>query len=122
MRIETDESHDLISAEKVDGTKIYGANGDKIGSVKSVMINKTSGKVAHVVADIGSFLGMGGEYHVLPWDQLDYDTNLGGYKTMLTEDKLKGAPTFKATESHMAYDRDYETRTYGYYGSTPYFA
>ncbi|MHB9881215.1 PRC-barrel domain-containing protein [Pacificimonas sp. ICDLI1SI03] len=122
MRIETDESHDLISAEKVDGTAIYGADGDKMGHVKTVMINKRSGQVAHVVADIGSFLGMGGEYHALPWDKFTYDTDLNGYNLDVTEEQLRGGPTFREDNSNQAFDRDYETRMYGYYGSTPYFA
>ncbi|MGB3723766.1 MAG: PRC-barrel domain-containing protein [Pacificimonas sp.] len=122
MRIETDESHDLISAEKVDGTAIYSAGGDKMGTVKSVMINKQSGQVAHAVLSIGGVLGMGSEYHAMPWDKLDYDTELGGYRLNVTEEQLKTGPTFNEGDSHRAYDRDYESRMYDHYGSTPYDA
>ena len=39
-------------------------------------------------------LGVGEEEHTIPWSKLDYDTSLGGYRTDITEDQLRGAPTF----------------------------
>jgi hypothetical protein len=33
----------------------------------------------------GGFLGMGAEEHPVPWGKLTYDTNLGGYRTDITE-------------------------------------
>lgn len=122
MRIETDESHDLISAEKVDGTAVYSRDGDKAGSVKSVMINKSSGQVEHAVLSVGGFLGMGSEYHTIPWDKLDYDTDLGGYRLNVTEEQLKSGPTFSETDSGLVGERDYQDRVYSHYGSTPYYS
>jgi hypothetical protein len=42
----------------------------------------------------GGFLGMGEEEHAVPWGKLTYDTSLGGYRTDITEQQLRGAPTF----------------------------
>ncbi|MGB7405832.1 MAG: PRC-barrel domain-containing protein [Pacificimonas sp.] len=120
MNIEPEETSQLIAADRVDGTNLYGRNGDKAGTVKSVMINKRTGRVEHVVADIGSFLGMGGELHTLPWNRLDYDTNLNGYRMNVTDDQLKEGPTLNDTNNR--FSRDYEDRVYGHYGSTPYYA
>lgn len=121
MNIETNETHDLISADKVDGTAVYGRGGDKIGTVKSVMIGKRSGRVAHAVLSVGGVLGMGGEYHTVPWDKLDYDTDLNGYRLDVTEEQLKNAPTFRENDTGKLYDRSYEERVYSHYGSTPYY-
>jgi hypothetical protein len=35
----------------------------------------------------------------VPWSKLTYDTNLGGYRTDLTEQQLGGRQLFRATES-----------------------
>ena len=43
--VATDETDSLISSEKVEGTAVYDRNGEKLGSVHSVMIDKFSGKV-----------------------------------------------------------------------------
>jgi hypothetical protein len=69
-----------------------------MGTIKRVMIDKISGKVAYAVLSFGGFLGIGDEYYPLPWQSLKYDTNLGGYVTGLTEAKLKGAQKY-ASES-----------------------
>jgi hypothetical protein len=39
----------------------------------------------------GGFLGMGNQYHPLPWSVLKYDTNLGGYVVNLDKRQLEGA-------------------------------
>ena len=57
----------------------------------------------------------------LPWEKFDYNTDLGGYQLDVTEDQLKGAPTYKESERDTAYDRDYQTRSYDYWAVTPYW-
>jgi hypothetical protein len=37
---------------------------------------------------------MGSEEHTIPWGKLTYDTSLGGYRTDISEDQLRGAPAF----------------------------
>src|SRR5262245_3432484 len=52
------ETVSLIGSDKVDGTAVYGADDNRIGSVQRVMIDKISGKVAYAVISFGGFLGM----------------------------------------------------------------
>ena len=104
MPIETFErdSGRLISSDKVDGTAVYSNGNEKVGSIKCVMIDKTSGHVSYAVLSFGGFLGIGENLYPLPWNILKYDTKLGGYKTGLSADRLKGAP--KYGESEMIWD------------------
>ena len=74
-----DETVSLISAGKVQGTNVYNTQGDSLGEVYDVMIDKRSGKIAYAVMSFGGFLGMGNSYHPLPWNTLKYDTRQGGY-------------------------------------------
>jgi hypothetical protein len=53
-----------------------------------------SGKVSYAVLSFGGFLGIGDDHYPLPWQSLKYDTNLGGYRTGITETQLKGAPKY----------------------------
>jgi hypothetical protein len=86
------EFGNLIGSDKVEGTAVYGADRKKIGSIKRVMIDKTSGKASYAVLSFGGFLGIGDDYYPLPWQSLKYDTSLGGYIAGITEDRLQGAP------------------------------
>jgi hypothetical protein len=83
------ETTSLIGSDKVEGTAVYGMDGNSIGTIQRIMIDKISGKVAYAVTSFGGFLGMGEDYYPLPWSQLKYDTGLGGYRTNLTVAQLK---------------------------------
>jgi hypothetical protein len=114
------ETATLIGSDKVDGTAVYGADQEKIGSIQRVMIDKISGKVAYAVMSFGGFLGMGEDYYPVPWSTLKYDTNLGGYRVNLTNDQLKGAPKYSSS-TDWNWSRDNDRRVYEYYKATPYW-
>ena len=105
------ETVSLIGSDKVDGTAVYGADDQKIGSVQRVMIDKVSGKVAYAVVSFGGFLGMGEDYYPLPWPNLKYDMSVSGCRVGITEDQLKGAPRFDRNTS----DRSKDRAVYDYY-------
>src|ERR1700758_4247852 len=88
------EFGNLIGSDKVEGTAVYGADDNKIGSIERVMIDKVSGKVSYAVLGFGGFLGIGNDHYPLPWQSLKYDTRLGGYVAGVTEKQLRGAPKY----------------------------
>jgi hypothetical protein len=94
MVTEARETVSLIGSDKVEGTAVYGADDTKIGSIERVMIDKMTGKVSYAVLSFGGFLGIGDDHYPLPWQSLKYDTNLGGYRTDITETQLRGAPKY----------------------------
>src|SRR3954463_15483975 len=96
----------LIESDRVEGTTVYDASGNNIGSIKRLMIEKVSGKVAYAVMSFGGFLGMGADEHTIPWNKLNYDTSLGGYRTDISEDQLRGAPAFARDSDEDWLDRD----------------
>jgi hypothetical protein len=116
-----DENAQVISASKVTGTDVYNTAGDHLGEVKDVMIDKRSGKIAYAVMSFGGFLGLGEQYHPLPWATLKYDTRQGGYVVGVTVDQLKSAPTYAANQKPAWDDRAYETRIHDYYKAAPYW-
>jgi hypothetical protein len=106
--------HTLIASDRVEGTTVYDPAGKNIGSVKRLMIEKISGRVAYAVLSFGGFLGMGGEEHALPWNKLKYDTKLGGYRTDVTEQQLRGAPA-PSRERASEHDMHEYLRRVGFY-------
>jgi hypothetical protein len=111
----TRETVSLIGSDKVEGTAVYGSDDNKIGSVQRVMIDKISGKVAYAVISFGGFLGMGENHYPLPWSNLKYDTNVGGYRVGITEDQLKGAPKYTRSTQWDWSDRARDREVYDYY-------
>jgi PRC-barrel domain len=93
------ETYSLIASDKVEGTPVYRSNGEQIGKIQRVMIDKPSGKVAYAVMSFGGFLGIGEDYRPMPWSVLTYNERLGGYEVNLTDQQLKGAPKYSEHES-----------------------
>ena len=116
------ETGNLIASDKVQGTNVYNAAGDNLGAIYDVMIDKPSGKVAYAIMSFGGFLGMGNQYHPLPWSVLKYDTNLGGYVVHLDKRQLEGAPAYDVGDEPAWGDRAYESKIHDYYGVGPYWA
>src|ERR1043165_8693529 len=92
MATEARETAAFIGSDKVEGTTVYDAQGEKMGSIERVMINKRSGQVAYAVLSFGGFLGIGNDSYPIPWPTLSYDTSLGGYRTTITEQQLQQFP------------------------------
>jgi sporulation protein YlmC with PRC-barrel domain len=110
----------LIESDRVEGTTVYDPQGNNIGSIKRLMIDKVSGRVAYAVMSFGGFLGIGEEEHSVPWNKLTYDTNLGGYQTDITADQLRGAPAFSRDPEYDWSDRTREQELHDHYRA-PYY-
>lgn len=109
--------HPLIPAGRVNGTAIYNREGEKLGSVEDVAIDKVSGRVAYAILSFGGFLGMGERYHPVPWNLLTYDVERRGYVIPCDKAQLEAAPTIDTEELSGWDDTDVRERLYGYYGS-----
>lgn len=111
-----DYSHALISSRRVEGTPVYNKEGDKLGTIHSVMIEKRSGRVAYAVMSFGGFLGLGERVHPVPWELLTYDVDRDGYVVDLSREQLEKAPTMHLDEDDRPVDQAYDEAT-TYYGT-----
>ena len=100
----------LIEGDRVEGTTVYDPQGNNLGSIKRLMIEMS----------FGGFLGMGTEEHPVPWEKLTYDTRLGGYRTDITEQQLRGAPAFARDPNYDWSDRNRERQLHDHYRA-PYY-
>ncbi|MGO4396360.1 PRC-barrel domain-containing protein [Variovorax sp. M-6] len=105
----------VISSERVEGTAVYNAGGDKLGSIDDLMIDKVSGQVRYAVLEFGGFLGMGTDRYPIPWNMLKYDTVQDGYVVPLDKAQLEGAPRY-GSGAVPDYDDAYRSSVDKYYG------
>src|SRR6185312_541971 len=122
MNASTHETTRLISSEKVEGTAVRRSDGDKVGTIDSVMLDKHTGKVAYAVMSFGGFLGMGEEYYALPWSTLRYNEQLDAYELNVSDDQLRNAPlaTTDFFDNGVA-DRQWEDNIHRHYRAQPYW-
>jgi sporulation protein YlmC with PRC-barrel domain len=79
----------LIESDRVEGTYVYDPNDNHIGTIKRLMIDKISGQVSSAVISFGGFFGLAEREYSIPWNKLQYDVTLAGYRTDITEQDLK---------------------------------
>lgn len=115
-----DETPQLIASDKVESTSVFDKKGEEIGTVRKLMIGKRDGQVHYVVMGFGGMFGMGENNYPLPWDSLNYDTKLDGYKLKnLAKDDLSAdkAPSYKRNEEP-SWSNDYDKQIRLYYFPT----
>jgi hypothetical protein len=113
--------HQLVASDRVDGTVVRRPNGDKIGHIERMMIDKLTGKVAYAVLSFGGFLGIGSRFLPLPWGRLNYNPKLECYQLDLHDDELQRAPSFRADADFDWGNRQSEEELHRYYGVPPYW-
>ena len=70
----------LIASDKIEGTNIFDTTGEKIGSVRKLMINPITARVDYVVMGFGGLFGMGEDLYPVPFETLSYDPRVEGFR------------------------------------------
>ena len=113
--------HTLIASDRIEGTAVRRANGDRIGHIERLMIDKLSGKVSYAVMSFGGFLGIGSNLLAVPWAALNYNRKLDAYQLDIDDDELRHAPSFTETHDFDWGDRSQEEALHRHYGVRPYW-
>lgn len=112
--------HPMILSSRVVGSPVYNREGDRLGHVDDLSIEKVSGRTIYAIMSFGGFLGIGERFHPVPWSLLDYDAGQGGFMVPLDKAALEGAPHYDAAEIRQLggpEHRNYGDSIYGYYGT-----
>ena len=113
--------HPFIESDRVEGTVVYDAQGDRVGTIERLMIEKVSGRVAYVMISFGELLGSGKGSHTIPWGKLKYDTKLRGYRIDINKSELSEAPSFAQSDTFDWSNREQEQELHDYYRIPPYW-
>ena len=57
---------------RVEAAAVYGRDGQKIGTIERLMLEKKAGTVAYAVVQCGGFLKGEIHHYPLPWNSLKY--------------------------------------------------
>ncbi|RIV84620.1 PRC-barrel domain-containing protein [Aurantiacibacter zhengii] len=109
-----DPSGNFIASDRVEGTRVYRPDGERIGRINHFMVNKRSGKAEFAVMSFGGFLGLGDELRPVPWDALEYSNDLGGYVVSADDDTFRNSPFIEGGTAP-DWDSSYAQALYGYW-------
>lgn len=88
----------LIASGRVRGTKVFSADGEKVGKIEDVALDKRTGQVAFAVLGSGGFLGGDKDFRALPWADLTYDEERDGYVLPATRAEIEATPALDEAE------------------------
>ena len=111
--------HDLIGSDQIEGTVVRRSDGDKLGKIERLMIDKITGTVAYAVLNFGGLFGLGHDHYPIPWSLLKYNPTSKAYEIDISEERLsKAGESFKALDFG---DRAQEAKLHSRYGAMPYW-
>ncbi len=107
---------DFIAVTTLIGQRLQNAAGEDVGQIQEAIVDRRTGKLAHVVVSIGTFLGGADRNYVVPWKAVTC-SRLGQFNLNLDREVLRNAPALEAgyTEQTLM-DETYLNTVYDYYG------
>lgn len=105
----------VLSASTLSGDDVYDPRGEKLGSIKELMLDIENGKVCYAVLSFGGFLSLGEKLFAVPWSALKVDTENKRFIMDTTEERMKNAPGFDSDNWPNMADTSWEKSIYSYY-------
>jgi sporulation protein YlmC with PRC-barrel domain len=110
-----------ICASKVIGTEVKNQQGEVIGEINDIVLDKLSNNIMYAVVSFGGFLGIGEKYHPVPWASLDYDESENAYVGGFSRTQLEAAPFGSLSELTSAQGVSYRDKAFDYYKVNRYW-
>jgi sporulation protein YlmC with PRC-barrel domain len=112
----------LMKGSTFIGSDVENPQGQNLGDVKDVVIDRSSGRIAYAVVSFGGFLGMGEKLFAVPWGaftqpKADKDTLV----LDVDKERLKNAPGFDTHNWPQMASQEWVTSLYSYYNVPPYW-
>ena len=84
----------IVNAEDVIGVDVENPQGEDLGTVEALVLDKLKGNVVYVVLSFGGFLGMGDKLFAMPWHIFSYSPEREKFVISIDKEKLKTSPGF----------------------------
>lgn len=93
----------FVKSGSVLGSSVYNANGEKLGSVDDIVVNRGNGRIMSVVIRDGGLLGIGGKLIAVPYGAFGYDASKSRLTLDVTPERLE---RLRGSESGDWYELD----------------
>lgn len=110
---------ELLSATTMIGDDVVNPEGESLGKIEEIMIDRATGHVAYAVLSFGGFLGLGDKLFAVPWSTLALDADEHAFRLDVDKERLKDAPGFDKDKWPKSPDRSFLDEMYTFYGVEP---
>lgn len=111
----------FLRDEEIIGADIFSPDGNLLGQINDLLIDRHSGTLRYIIVDFGDLVGQGplDRLYPLPWPMVSYDPDRDQYCLEISEAQLRSAPDY---DDESFEDRDWERRIHNHYKVWPYWA
>jgi sporulation protein YlmC with PRC-barrel domain len=110
-----------VRASVIIGTNVANPEGDGLGTIKDIVIDPFTFKVAYVVVAFGGFLRTSGKLFAMPFKLFKYDGKKAEYILDLSKEQLEAAPGFDPEHWPSMADEQWHRDVHSYYGYEPWW-
>lgn len=114
-------SNSPVKASNIIGTRVVDAHAEVLGSIKEIVIDPKTGRVAYAVVSFGGFFGMGEKLFAIPFSSFEFDMTNNQYVLQVPKSRLEKAPGFDADHWPSMSDEKWNRDLHTYYGHSPYW-
>jgi sporulation protein YlmC with PRC-barrel domain len=107
----------LMGADTLIGDHIHNMQDEHLGTVKEIMLDMQSGRVAYVVMASGGVLTIGEKLFAIPWEALALDTANHQLRLNIDKDRIENAPGFDKDRWPDMANQAWQTEVHNYYGT-----
>ena len=106
-----------VQASKIVGTKVKSSQGEEIGTIKDVVLDRNTGCMAYTVLSAGGAgAHAGGKMVAVPWAVYSPTSNVSELTVTVDRERIYNAPAFDYARIEEYSRPDYITNVYSYYG------
>jgi sporulation protein YlmC with PRC-barrel domain len=110
---------EIVKASKqVLGMNVKGSNGESLGEIKEIMLDKDTGETQFMILQSGGLLGMGSKLLAMPWDIFSFDPAQKSFVISLNKEMLESLPSFDE-DNWPEMNQAWSTSIYRHFGINP---
>jgi sporulation protein YlmC with PRC-barrel domain len=118
---ETTSTTTYIQTSKLVGKPVKSSQGEEIGTIKDVVLDRNTGCLAYTVLATGGGGGQvtgGGKMVAVPWSVYSASSDVNTYTVTVDRERIYSAPVFDYAHVEEYSRPDYINNVYGYFGVT----
>jgi sporulation protein YlmC with PRC-barrel domain len=111
----------LLRSKALFDYRVKSPQGEDLGTIEEVILDREVGRVAYAVLSFGGFLGLGNRWVPVPWDAVALRSAEKVLLLNIDKDKLQKAPNFEGPTLPELAHRQWGAVIHTYYGYPPYW-
>ena len=111
----------LVKGSMFIGADIENPQGENLGNIKDVAIDRVTGRIVYAVVSFGGFMGLGDKLFAVPWSAFSQSvTDKDTFMLAVDKDRLTNAPGFDQKNWPQMASREWVSSLYTYDNVPPY--